>query len=87
MTFLSPQLVVRAWESRLIFKDIQYGSVKVDLADMEFTLPSVTETFSNEEKNVKVFSFFFSNHRHQYYKFKKCHKNYLVLLFLMLFDY
>ena len=28
--------------------------MKVDLADMEFTLPSVTETFSNEEKNVKV---------------------------------
>ena len=52
---LFTQLIVRAWESRLIFKDIQYGSVKVDLADMEFTLPSVTETFSNEEKNVKVY--------------------------------
>ncbi|KAL5253097.1 hypothetical protein ACHWQZ_G015757 [Mnemiopsis leidyi] len=52
--FDAQDLIVRAWESRLIFKDIQYGSVKVDLADMEFTLPSVTETFSNEEKNVKV---------------------------------
>ncbi|XP_063678722.1 uncharacterized protein LOC134814504 isoform X2 [Bolinopsis microptera] len=52
--FDAQDLLVKAWESRLIFKDIQYGSVKVDLADMEFTLPSVTETFSNEDKNVKV---------------------------------
>lgn len=52
--FDTQDLVVRAWESRMIFKDIQYGAVKVDLADMEFALPSVTESFSNEEKNVKV---------------------------------
>ena len=38
----------------MIFKDIQYGSVKVDLSDMEFTLPNVIETFLDEERNVKV---------------------------------
>ena len=46
--------MARVWESRLIFKDIQYGALKVDLADMEFSLPSVNESFTNEEKNVKV---------------------------------
>ena len=34
---------VRAWESRIIWKDIPYCNLVVDLSDMEFTQPNITE--------------------------------------------
>lgn len=52
--FDADSMRVRAWESRIIWKDIPYCNLVVDLSDMEFTQPNITEEFRNEEKNVLV---------------------------------
>jgi len=38
----------------MIWKDIPYCNLVVDLSDMEFTQPNITQEFKNEEKNVLV---------------------------------